>query len=121
MKKSLIFFFLAFLVFSLTLSGCAKNPNNNATSMPAGLVYYGSDSCAHCAKVQEFMDAGNLWAKFAVTKKEISKDTNNQMEFFNVADKCGLMVNGSASIPLLWTGETCVSGDADIINYFKNK
>jgi len=110
--KKIIFLLPLFLIL---VSACA----NSNTS--AKMTYYGSDSCPHCAKVQEYMDANDLWNKLAVEKKEIYKDQSNSLEFFNHAEKCGLVKDGSAAIPLLWTGETCVSGDVDIIEYFKTK
>jgi hypothetical protein len=67
------------------------------------------------------MDSNDIWTKFSVERKEISKNQKNSIEFFDIAYKCGLVKNNSADIPLLWTGEKCVSGDVNIIDYFKTK
>ncbi|MDD5290437.1 MAG: hypothetical protein PHT40_04595 [Patescibacteria group bacterium] len=110
--KKIIFLLPCFFIF---LSACSSNTTF------AKMVYYASDNCGHCAKVQEYMDANNILNKLSVEKKEVSKNQSNSLEFFDRAEKCGLVKDGAATIPLLWTGEQCVSGDVDIINFFKEK
>lgn len=85
-----------------------------------GIILYWGQGCPHCEKVEEFLLKNKVDEKFSITRKEVYYQKGNAREMQKYAKQCGLKTD-SISIPLLWTGETCLVGDVDIIKFFTEK
>jgi glutaredoxin len=118
MSKKFIFIFLFFCLIGLTLAGCSRGNNGGGTE--AGLILYTSDSCPHCANVEEFMAENKVIEKLNLVRKEVSKNQSNAVELLSRAQACGLPSN-NVGVPFLWHDGQCLLGDEDIINFFKTK
>lgn len=84
------------------------------------IVYFYSQTCPHCAKVEEFLEENNVEGKISFEKKEIYSDEKNMKLLILLAKKCNLKEN-EIGVPFLWDGSKCIIGDIPIIEYFKGK
>jgi len=82
------------------------------------IILFYSIECPHCEKVRNFIATNNI---HNVTEKEISQNSSNLMQLIKIQKRCGIPVKSYVEIPLLWTGTKCVTGDQDIIKFFKQK
>lgn len=85
-----------------------------------GIILYWGQGCPHCEKVEEFLVQNKVDQKLSITRKEVYYQKGNAREMQKYAKQCGLKTD-SISIPLLWTGKTCLVGDQDIIAFFQQK
>jgi glutaredoxin len=83
------------------------------------ILYYG-DGCPHCAIVEEYIDENKIEDLVSFEQKEVYYNRSNAEELQAKAKICGLPTN-SIGVPFLWDGRTCLIGDQDIINFFKQK
>ena len=82
------------------------------------VLYYG-DSCPHCAKVEQYLNDNGIPARVHLTLKEIYHDRANADELAAKAQTCGIPID-RLGVPLLWTGQECLTGDGPIIDFFKS-
>ncbi len=82
------------------------------------ITLFYSFECPHCEKVRDFIAANNI---HNITEKEVSENRNNLMQLVKIQKQCGIPVKEYVEIPLLWTGTKCITGDQDIIKFFKQK
>jgi glutaredoxin len=106
-------------VFSaiLIISGCASTNSDNFSGRK--IFYYGI-TCPHCQKVEKFMSEQRVTEKFQFEQKEVYNNKDNASEMARVAKVCGLDQQ-NLGVPLFWTGQECLIGDAPIIEYLKNQ
>jgi len=84
-------------------------------------IFYYSNTCPHCADVEEWMKENKLEERVKVIKKEVYDNRANALELSQVAQKCGISAN-SIGVPFLYTPEgKCLIGTPDIIDYFSKK
>ena len=86
-------------------------------SQPKVVFFYGN-TCPHCANVEEYL------------KNNPSKTKYRQLEVFGNKENAALMAKYAAScgqntdslgVPFLYDGKNCLTGDEDIINWFKKQ
>ena len=82
------------------------------------ITLFYSIECPHCEKVRNFIATNNI---YNVTEKEVSQNRSNLIQLIKIQKKCSIPVKGYVEIPLLWTGTKCITGDQDIIKFFKQK
>ncbi|MBI4778918.1 hypothetical protein HY797_00505 [Candidatus Falkowbacteria bacterium] len=120
--------FIAVLAFSFFAFWQEKNKNqsliNESTvkenqAVSQIILFYG-DGCPHCAIVEKYIEENNIKNIISFAEKEVYYNQANAKELEAKAKICGLPVN-SIGVPFLWSGETCLVGDKDIINFFKQK
>ncbi len=95
------------------------SPNINAKA-PEGIILFYGDGCPHCKLVSDFIAANNVKAKVAFTELEVFNDENNAGILLQKAQICKI-AEDKIGVPFLWTGSTCLLGDQDVINFFKEK
>lgn len=83
------------------------------------ILFYG-DGCPHCIIVDEYIEENEIKDKIDFSHKEVYYNQQNAEELGQKARTCGLSTN-SISVPLLFTGEQCLIGDREIINFFEQK
>jgi len=115
---------LVLLLIALGIVGFAyykKNSGqvNSAQTNEQGIILYTEIGCPHCLNVENFIKENKTREKIQFTEKEISNQVNLK-SFLDKASKCGIK-SDKIGVPLLWTGEKCLVGDQDIINFFKEK
>ena len=118
MKKPIIFIILLIVLavgFSLAIKRHQYHPG------PQIILYY-SKQCPGCAQVEEFLQK-HVGARRAVPlqKKEITTNRDNLLELIRVEKYCHMPVKQYVIIPLLWTGKDCISGQDNIIKFFKEQ
>jgi len=104
-------------------SAQATNNAQLSSSRPAKesqLIFFYGDGCPHCAKVEEYFRQNQVEEKIKFSQKEVYHNKNNADELRQKAKSCGLPLD-SIGVPFLWTGDRCLIGDRDIINFFKQK
>jgi glutaredoxin len=80
------------------------------------------EGCPHCKKVQDFVASSGVDKKFSFDIKEVWYNQSNALIMNKVWQHCGLnSASGGMSVPLLWDGQVCYSGDEEIISYLKTK
>ena len=107
--KKLIYIFLLILC----CSGCHKTTTN--------IVFFYSTTCPNCEKVEAFFNAEHVRNKVVFTEKEVSQNKNNLIALVKMQKRCGMPMKGYVQVPLLWTGEKCITGYPDIIRFFRGK
>ncbi len=106
----------------ITVSGCGTKTNvstNTETVIPAGKFYFHSKSCAHCAKVDEYIAQEKVRENIYFISREIDVDAGAVDLLKAVGKKCAIP-NNELGVPLFWDGASCYTGDIDVINYFKS-
>lgn len=91
----------------------------NAPDKGQIILYYG-DGCLHCANVDKFIEENKITDKISFQKKEVYNNETNTKEMSNKGQYCNLS-SSSMGVPFLWTGDSCITGDQSIINFFKEK
>lgn len=89
--------------------------SNNSTE---GMILFYSLSCPHCQNVEKYIQENNIKSKYSFTQLEISANKQNNEKLITKAKACGLDPQG-LGVPFLWTGDKCLMGDTDIIDFFK--
>jgi len=85
-----------------------------------GIIFFYGDGCPHCAIVEEYIKENKVAEKLAFSQKEVYYNRNNSKELEEKAKICGMSTD-SIGVPFLWDGEKCLVGDADIVEFFKQK
>jgi glutaredoxin len=99
------------LIFVITLMVINKNSEM--------ILFYG-DTCPHCKNVDEFMTANKIEEKIEFRKLEVYNHQDNAQLLTQTAKNCGLDTTKGVGVPFFYDGKTCLVGDTDIINFFKN-
>jgi len=119
MKKLLFSLFL--IIFLSGCSSVAVNTNQNSSlTIPAGMIYFHSSTCPHCANVNSYIEQNNIKQKLFFVSKEINSDKSAYDLAKLVGQKCGIS-ESNLGVPLFWDGQKCYLGDEDIINFLKIK
>lgn len=120
-KKTLIIVLavvLAIVLFFVWNSVASKDQ----TIIKSGeiILFYG-DGCSHCKNVDDFIIQNKIEDKVKFTRMEVWYNKGNQVILGQIAKKCGINSN-EVGVPFLYDGATaCISGDIDVINFFKEK
>ncbi len=93
--------------------------NKNGAQDESGMILFYSLSCPHCQTVEQYISDNNVTEKYKFARLEISQNQKNSAKLIAQAKACGLDTQG-VGVPFLWTGEECLMGDVDIIEFFKN-
>jgi glutaredoxin len=93
---------------------------NNKKELPTenDMILFYSLSCPHCQNVEKYIEDNAVTEKYSFDRLEISNNRDNSAKLVEKAKICGLETQG-LGVPFLWTGEKCLMGDADIIEFFK--
>ena len=116
MKKNNLLFLALILVVVIAL-GSLIIYQNCLSQKP--ILFYGI-GCPHCENVEKFINDNGITQKISFTRKEVFENKDNATEMARYAKKCGLDLT-QLGVPFFWTGNTCLSGDEPIIEYFKNQ
>lgn len=90
------------------------------TDLPQGIVLFYGEGCPHCKNVDDFVTQNKIEDKVKFTRLEVWHNLSNAKLLGNVAVGCKIDVSGGVPVPFLYDGKNCVTGDADVINFFKN-
>jgi glutaredoxin-related protein len=91
--------------------------NKTALNNPTNYEYFWSETCPHCAKVNDFMESWDGKDKISLTKYEINESVENQNYFLQRGEFCDIPRN-QMGVPLLVTPDgQCLPGDEPIIEY----
>jgi glutaredoxin-related protein len=107
------------LIASIALIISTRQPNktdNNSSN--ADMILFYSFSCPHCQNVSDYISENDIKDKYSFTELEISENQNNSTKLIQKAKDCGYDT-ATLGVPFLWTGETCLMGDTNIIDFFK--
>lgn len=112
----LIIAIIVILALTLVWNVCAK-PSN-----PDELIFFYSESCPHCANVEEYFAANNISEKIPFKTLEVSRNQSNANQLAAKASACELD-SSNVPVPLLWDGsdKKCIIGDQPIIDYFQTR
>lgn len=82
------------------------------------LLFY-SNECPHCTTVKNFIKENRLDQKITIEQKELHNHKNINL-LIKITKKCHLKTD-TLSVPFIWDGSHCLTGDKDIIDYFNQK
>ena len=91
------------------------------------ILFYGAE-CPHCQNVEKYISDNKIDQKVKFIRLEVpfGNRNNSQLQansrvLLGRAQACGITTT-QVAIPFMWNGKskTCLLGDQDIINYFKN-
>lgn len=127
MKKYLLPAILVVVLAAGIVFVVSKNPKGNPCDISqfdtSGIILFYSLTCPHCVNVNNYIEANNVKEKVQFEEKEVSKDKCNAQFMVDLQEKHGVPLDNIGSVPFLWDGQSSAwkIGDADIINFFKNK
>ncbi len=110
--------YLPLLIILLALAGLLTL--SALTKKPDIILFYG-ETCPHCKNVEEFLSANKTRERIKFQELEVSNNKSNASLLLQKAGVCKLDKSSGIGVPFLFDGEKCVLGDADIIDWFKNK
>lgn len=108
------------VVFLVAVFFLAHATSGGGGSTSDGLILYWGQGCPHCEKVEKFLIDNKVDEKVQITRKEVYYQKGNAREMAKYAKRCGLPTDNIA-VPFLWTGQTCLIGDQDIIAFFQKQ
>jgi len=117
MSKNKKYLSLIILLVAVALIGFLTISSKKATSN--GMILFYGDTCPHCEKVSEYIDANNIKAKFIFQELEVYNNQVNSRLMAKYAVDCGLDTNQGLGVPFFFDGENCLVGDQEIINFFQ--
>lgn len=113
--KKIFFIILASIVFLPAIALAQYSPIADDEN-----VYYYSATCPHCRNVDSFFKQYGVVEKFNIVKKEVSQSPSNAKEFYDLCMAKNVPPE-EMGVPYLHFEGQCLSGDAEIINFFKSK
>jgi len=130
MSKKILFLLLPISMIVLTACQSTNNEvinqNNSVNTVVEKkdkqiILYYG-ETCPHCKVVEQYLAENKVVEKVKYTMKEVMKNQDNALELAEKAKTCNLAAD-QVGVPFLWdeTSGQCISGDQNIIKYFKEK
>lgn len=121
MKKNYLVIIVVLFIAVVVVFFVMKHKKTPTTIAPYnGMILYYSDQCPHCKLVKQYIDQNEIHQKVTFIEKEVLNNQKNANELVNHALFCEIPSN-NIQIPLLWTGSSCIVGDAAVINYLKQK
>lgn len=95
---------------------------SKTSGLPEKTTLFIGEGCPHCKNVEDFITSNGVDKKYDFDTKEVWYNQGNALIMNKVWKKCGLSTqSGNMSVPLLWDGSSCYSGEVEIINFFKTK
>jgi len=119
-KKSALSAIIILLVLVVVVSifiSKRQTGTEQKTSSDNGRILFYSLSCPHCQNVEKYIQENNIKNKYSFSQLEVSANKQNREILVAKAKICGLDTQ-SLGVPFLWTGEKCLLGDTDIIDFF---
>jgi glutaredoxin len=124
MKKNILIvaglLIIAGIVVFAVFSRKNNNPGGGNTESLDGIILFYGQGCPHCANVDKYIAENNVKDKVTFAELEVFLNKDNAKLLEEKAVICGLATD-SIGVPFLWDGSKCISGDQDIINFFKEK
>ena len=122
MKKYIITFIILLLIIIIGASFIfTHKENTNNTNTNTKIIFFYSDQCPHCAKVEAYLKTNNIRSKVKFEEKEVLQNKQNLQQLVKIMDQCKIPTKDYVEVPLLWTGSKCLVGEDNIINFFKEK
>lgn len=116
----IIVIILASVLFFVWYSVFATKISIKPSVMPEGIVLFYGQGCPHCKNVDDFVAQNKIEDKVKFTRLEVWHNQGNAELLVNVATGCKLDVTNGVPVPFLYDGKNCLTGDVEIINFFKN-
>lgn len=108
----LIILLLAIALIGFLIINTKKNTGNEM------ILFYG-DTCPHCQKLAEYINANNVKAKFSFQELEVYNNQANQTLMAKKAASCKMDTSQGLGVPFFFDGKNCIVGDQDIITFFQ--
>lgn len=97
-----------------------SNSQDSSFQLPTSYEYFWGDGCPHCANVEEFFDAWEKKDQININKLEVWSSAANANLMRQRAKYCSLDTS-KLGVPFLFTPEgKCLTGDTEIIDFFKS-
>lgn len=95
-----------------------QGDNEKTPTTENDMILFYSLTCPHCQNVEKYIEDNAVMEKYSFDRLEISNNRSNSAKLMEKARACGMETQG-IGVPFLWTGEKCLMGDIDIIEFFK--
>jgi len=122
MKNFLFFIILVVILViigGLFLNEVKKEGPSKSTPITTH-EYYWSETCPHCAKVNEFMENWEKKDQFDFQKYEVGTTSETSRLLLSRANTCGISQD-QIGVPLIVTPQgQCIIGDEPIIGYLES-
>lgn len=116
--KKFIYTIVGLFVFMPLIGFAQENQaENNLVQGKKQAVYFYSESCSHCQKVDAFFKEKGFYDKYDITKLSIDKKVNQELLGKVFADK----EYKTGGVPTIIIDEDVITGDAPIITKFESK
>lgn len=86
-----------------------------------GPVFYYSETCPHCLKVEEWLDKNKeREEKFGLVRKNVTNSQENARELARRTQEC-YPRQTTLTVPFLYDQGQCMMGDQEIIAYLEGR
>lgn len=119
-KKYIILALIALVIVIVTIFVYQTSQKQESLQTQEDLILYYGDTCPHCKIVEAFLKDNKIAEKINFSQKEVFLNASNSKDLSKKAALCKINPK-EVGVPLLWNNGTCLVGDQDIINFFKDK
>jgi hypothetical protein len=106
--------------FSVRKDNNSDKSGSKSNVSTADIILFYGDGCPHCANVDKFIAENNVKEKIKFDELEVFNNKDNAALMGEKAKACGIS-DDKLGVPFLWNNGKCLSGDVDIINFFKSQ
>jgi glutaredoxin len=123
MKAKLKIFLLLVVIAAIVIIFFAIQSKENKLlkNVENKIIYFYSQTCPHCAKVEKFLKENKIKEKVELEKRDVHSNRENAKLLILIAKRKCNLTDDEIGVPFLWDGSKCLIGEVEIINFFKEK
>ena len=111
--------YIPLIILSLVVAIIGFLIINTKKMNDSGMILFYGNTCPHCKKVNDYISANNVKAKFKIQELEVYNNQANARLMAQKASDCGMDTSQGLGVPFFFDGKNCLVGDQDIINFFQ--
>jgi glutaredoxin len=115
----IIIAFLGIIIFD-NKDNSSQSSITPSPAAQSNIIYFYSNTCAHCAETEKWMEENKIEQKITLIKKEVNDNQQNAQELVKAAVSCGLQSN-TVGVPFLYAEGKCFIGSPDVQAYLAKK
>jgi glutaredoxin len=120
-RKKIITIILIILAVVVLLAISRTVSQKQASSAASEMILFYGETCPHCKIVEQYLDDNKVRARVKFQELEVYNNKANAALLAKKAKTCNLDTTKGLGVPLFFDGQNCLTGDQEIINFFKTK
>lgn len=120
-QKTIVIIGVASLAIVFIVLAIINRRNNYQKFSPQNMILFYGDTCPHCQAVAKYINDNHVKDNLQFTELEVYNNRHNAALLSQYAQRCGLDTTQGIGVPLFWTGQKCLIGENEVINFFRGK